>query len=201
MPELLVGAHVTLRPLSRDDRGDLIAAFADMDVFTTYVPGPQSVDAWLDTLERETAAGRSYPFVVLDHEGRMSGTTRYMRMSSADLRLEIGGTIYAPRVQRTGLNTEAKLLLLTHAFDVLGCNVVQLRTDWLNAKSRAAIERLGAKMDGVLRGHRIMPDGHIRDTVVYSIILSEWPGVRSNLRNLLRPRVHLSRPEAARQRG
>ena len=101
-------------------------------------------------------------------------------MSERHRRLEIGGTLYAGRVRRTGLNTEAKLLLLGHAFDALGCNVVQLRTDWLNHASRKAIERLGAKLDGVLRGHLVMP-GHVRDTVVYSILAGEWPGVRSNL--------------------
>lgn len=178
----LAGRHVTLRPLTRDDRDALLDAFSDgaAGLFTTTVPNPQTIDAWVSQLERERGAGRAAPFCVLDKDGRVSGTTRLMRMSERHRRLEIGGTLYAGRVRRTGLNTEAKLLLLGHAFDALGCNVVQLRTDWLNHASRKAIERLGAKLDGVLRGHLVMP-GHVRDTVVYSILAGEWPGVRSNL--------------------
>ena len=117
---------------------------------------------------------------LLDADGTLCGVTRFMRMNEAHRRLEIGGTVYAPRVQRTGVNTETKLLLLTHAFETLGCQCVQLRTDWLNHASRRAIERLGAKQDGVLRGHMVM-EGRLRDTVVYSILAHEWPGVRRNL--------------------
>jgi len=108
-----------------------------------------------------------------------------MRMHKPFRRVEIGGTVYAPRVWRTGLNTEAKRLLLGHAFDILECVCVQLRTDFLNRRSRAAIERLGARLDGVLRGHMIINDGHRRDTVVYSILEHEWPGVRRNLDAML----------------
>jgi N-acetyltransferase len=177
------GSHVRLRALNREDRDGLLAAFAEglEDAFTTVVPDASSIDAWFDTLERESGAGRTHAYAVLDRDGRIAGTTRFMRMSARHRRLEIGGTVYAKRVQRTGLNTEAKTFLLSHAFERMGCNVVQLRTDWLNLRSRNAIERLGAKMDGVLRGHLIMPDGHVRDSVVYSIIASEWPGVRSRL--------------------
>ena len=107
-----------------------------------------------------------------------------MRMNAAHRRLEIGGTFYAHSVQRSGVNTEAKLLLLKHAFEVLDCNAVQIRTDWFNKASQKAIERLGAKRDGVLRNHQLM-DGRIRDLVVYSIIASEWAGVERNLRFLL----------------
>ena len=180
----LAGRHVTLRPLTRDDRGALLEAMADGDLaslFYTFVPTPETVDAWLDKLFAERDAGRVLPFAVIAAGGRLSGTTRFMRMSEADKRLEIGGTLYATSVQRTGLNTEAKRLLLGHAFEVLGCHCVQIRTGWHNRASRAAIERLGAKLDGVLRNHKIMPDGHLRDTVVYSIITEEWPGVRANL--------------------
>jgi RimJ/RimL family protein N-acetyltransferase len=187
VPELR-GEHVRLVPLERRHRDAIVAALADQsDQFTTFVPAGRTVDAWYATLEREIDAGRTRAFTVFDSAGVVCGVTRYMRMSEEDRRLEIGGTVYARRVQRTGVNTEAKLLLLNHAFEVMGCLTVQLRTDWLNAVSRAAIERLGAKCDGVLRGHRVMPDRHIRDTVVYSIIASEWPGVRSNLRHRLRP--------------
>ncbi|MFT3706273.1 MAG: GNAT family protein [Archangium sp.] len=183
----LSGRHVTLRPLKRDDREALLAAFSDglEHVFETVVPNRATIDGWFDQLEREHAAGRALPFTVLDSQGRVSGTTRFMRVAKAHRRVEIGGTVYAASVQRTGLNTEAKRLLLGHAFETLGCHVVQLRTDWLNHRSRTAIERLGAKMDGVLRGHLIMPDGHIRDSVVYSVIASEWPGVRARLDSLL----------------
>lgn len=178
---------MTLRPLQREDREALLAAFADglEHVFYTVVPSASTIDAWFGQLEREHAAGRALPFTVLDAQGRVSGVTRFMRVARAHRRVEIGGTVYAARVQRTGLNTEAKRLLLTYAFETLGCHVVQLRTDWLNQRSRTAIERLGAKLDGVLRGHLVMPDGHIRDSVVYSIIASEWPGVRARLDMLL----------------
>src|SRR3546814_1389082 len=106
-------------------------------------------------------------FTVLDSAGRVSGTTRFLRMAEDHRRLEIGGTVYARRVQRTGLNTDAKRLLLTPAFEALGCQCVQLRTDTLNRQSQRAIERLGARQDGGLRGTKVMP-GHVRDTVVYS---------------------------------
>ena len=183
----LSGRHVTLRPLSRDDRDALVAAVAKglESAFATIVPNEATIDGWYDNLEREQAAGRALPFVVLDAEGRVSGTTRFLRVAERHKRLEIGGTVYAKRVQRTGLNTEAKRLLLGHAFDTLGAQCVQLRTGWFNRASRKAIERLGAKLDGVLRGHMIMPDGHVRDSVVYSILANEWPGVRRNLDLLL----------------
>lgn len=183
----LSGRHVTLRPLARADRDAIVAAFAHgLDyAFATIVPGETTIDGWYAKLEQEHAAGRALPFTVLDANGQVAGVTRFMRMAPAHRRLEIGGTVYAPRVQRTGLNTEAKRLLLGHAFDSMGCQCVQLRTGWHNRQSRAAIERLGAKLDGVLRGHMVMPDGHVRDTVVYSIIAGEWPGVRLNLDRLL----------------
>lgn len=181
----LVGRHVTLRPLDRADRDAIVEAFHGLeDLFTTTVPNAATIDRWYDRLEGEAAAGRVLPFTVLDAEGRISGVTRFMRMSRGHRRVEIGGTVYAPRVQRTGLNTEAKRLLLGHAFDVLECNCVQLRTDFLNHASRRAIERLGARMDGVLRGHLILGE-HLRDTVVYSILAHEWPGVRRNLDRLM----------------
>ena len=183
---VLAGRHVALRPLDRGDRAQILAAFATglEGAFATTVPSPETIDHWYERVERDRDAGRALPFTVLDRDGVISGVTRFMRMSEANRRVEIGGTVYAPRVQRTGLNTEAKLLLLTHAFEVLGCHCVQLRTDWLNRASRRAIERLGAKQDGVLRGHMVLGD-RLRDTVVYSILAHEWPGVRRNLRTLL----------------
>ena len=185
-PPRLSGANVTLRPLVRSDRAALLESFADgfQGSFATIVPGEDTIDGWLDQIERDTAAGRVIAFTVLDANGRVSGTTRFLRMSERHRRVEIGGTLYAGRVRRTGLNTEAKRLLLTHAFETLGCFCVQLRTDFLNQESRRAIERLGARLDGVLRGHMLLGE-HRRDTVVYSILAHEWPGVRRHLDRLL----------------
>ena len=179
----LAGRHVTLRPLARGDRDAIVAAFATglEGVFATIVPDEATIDGWYDRIEAEQAAGRAMPFTVIDADGAVAGVTRFLRMSMANARVEIGGTVYAKRVQRTGLNTEAKRLLLGHAFDMLGCQCVQLRTNWFNRPSRTAIERLGARMDGVLRGHMRLADGTVRDTVVYSILAHEWPGVRLNL--------------------
>jgi RimJ/RimL family protein N-acetyltransferase len=181
----LAGRHVTLRPMVREDRDGLLEAFEGLHgLFHTTVPDAGSFDAWYDRVAFDTAAGRNMPFTVLDAEGRISGVTRFLRMSEAHRRVEIGGTLYAPRVQRTGLNTEAKFLLLRQAFEVLGVNCVQIRTDFLNHASRRAIERLGARLDGVLRGHMILK-GHLRDSAVYSILAHEWPGVRRNLELLM----------------
>jgi RimJ/RimL family protein N-acetyltransferase len=124
------------------------------------------------------------PLAVCLPAGDVVGLTRLMRLNETHRRLEIGGTFYARSVQRTGVNTEAKLLLLRHAFQVMGCNTVQIRTDWFNKRSQAAIERLGAKRDGVLRAHQVMA-GRVRDIVVYSIVAAEWPGVERNLEWLL----------------
>lgn len=180
------GRHVTLRPLARSDRDALVAAFAGLrHSFATMVPRGDTIDGWYDRLETEAAAGRVMAFTVIDTAGEVVGTTRYLRMNQPHRRVEIGGTVYAPHVQRTGLNTEAKRLLLTHAFGTMGCLCVQLRTNWLNRESRRAIERLGAKQDGVIRGHMVTAEGEPRDTVVYSILAHEWPQVRLNLDTLL----------------
>ncbi|MFS2109947.1 GNAT family N-acetyltransferase [Sphingomonas sp. Sphisp140] len=181
----LSGRHVTLRPMTRADRADLLEAFEGLrQLFHTTVPDDANIDAWMDRIENDVAAGRGLPFTVLDASGRVSGVTRFLRMSKGHRRVEIGGTLYAPRVQRTGLNTEAKYMLLRHAFEALEVNCVQIRTDFLNQASRRAIERLGARLDGVLRGHLIL-NGHMRDSVVYSILAHEWPGVRRNIELLM----------------
>lgn len=183
----LVGRHVTLRPLVADDKEALVAAASAGDLWNLFyanVAMMKAPDRWFAAAFEQQDQGRARLFAV-EAGGIVVGTTRFMRMNAAHRRLEIGGTFYAKAVQRTGVNTEAKLMLLTHAFEALGCECVQIRTDALNKTSQAAIERLGAKRDGVLRGHQVMADGRLRDTVVYSILRHEWPGVRQNLTYLL----------------
>ncbi|WP_288459457.1 GNAT family protein [uncultured Sphingomonas sp.] len=186
-PPTLRGRHVTLRPLVAADAPALAAAAGDGDLtelFFANVAGLTDPEAFVAAALLEQEYGRALPLTVETPDGRVVGLTRFLRMNEAHRRVEIGGTFYARSVQRSGVNTEAKLLLLTHAFDVLGCQVVQIRTDWFNKRSQAAIERLGAKRDGVLRSHQLF-NGRVRDLVVYSIIAAEWPGVRTNLNFLL----------------
>ena len=181
---VLDGDHVILRRMVRSDGPAIVAAASDgklWELFYTAVPGAETIDAYLDGAKNETGYGRAMPFVVIDKaNGEVVGATRYMRMRPDAKRLEIGTTFYAQSAQRSPINSEAKLLLLTHAFEVMGCLCVQFRTDAFNFPSQRAIERLGAKRDGVLRNHGIM-DGRNRDTVVYSVIASEWEGVKRNL--------------------
>jgi RimJ/RimL family protein N-acetyltransferase len=192
-PVTLRGTHVTLEPLAPDHLAAIRSAAADGDLWNlwyTSVPAPEHTEAWLtaalDMRDREGAL----PFVVvLNATGEIVGSTRYMHVDARNRRLEIGSTWYAKRVQRTGVNTECKLLLLTHAFETLRCIAVEFRTHWFNQASRAAIARLGAKQDGILRNHQLMPDGSRRDTVVFSIIDGEWPAAKRHLQYLLeRPR-------------
>ena len=144
---------------------------------------PKAADAagYVDAVLAAQADGRVLPFVVRDAGGRIVGSTRFYGLESDVPKLSIGYTWYAPDVQRTGVNTETKLLLLTHAFERLGCISVVFETSWFNHRSRAAIARLGAKQDGVLRNHKRHADGSPRDTVVFSIIDGEWPAVKRNL--------------------
>ncbi|MBB6503100.1 RimJ/RimL family protein N-acetyltransferase [Sphingomonas endophytica] len=182
----LVGRHVTLRPLDRTDRADLLSAFSGLtQVFATAVPGPATIDSWFDTLEAQRDAGRVLPFTLLDADGQVAGTTRLLRMSPGHHRAEIGGTLYARRVQRTALSTEMKRLLLGHSFDRLGCQCAQLRANWRNPTSRLVIERLGVRKDAVLRWHSVSGNGEVHDTVVYSIPAEDWPEIRRNLDYLL----------------
>jgi N-acetyltransferase len=180
----LQGQHVTLRPMARADGPAIVEAASDgklWELFYTNVPSAESIDAYLDTAEREASYGRAMPFVVIDNASdKVIGATRYMRMKPDARRLEIGTTFYAKSAQRSPINSEAKLLLLTHAFEAMDCLCVQLRTDALNFPSQRAIERLGAKKDGVLRNHSLLK-GRVRDTVVYSILANEWEGVKRNL--------------------
>jgi N-acetyltransferase len=181
---VLEGRHVLLRPMVRSDGPAIVDAASDgrlWELFYTVVPGPESIETYLDRAEREQDWGRIMPFVVIEKaSGDLVGATRYMRMNAPHRRLEIGTTFYASRVQRTPINSEAKLLLLSHAFEAMDCVCVQFRTDHFNFASQRAIERLGAKRDGLIRNHQIL-DGRIRDTVLYSILANEWEGVKRNL--------------------
>lgn len=184
----LTGRHVRLRPFVEADLPSLVEVAREGDlwnIFYANVSMMKTPERWLAAALKERDVGRALLFTVETPAGEIVGTTRYTRMSPQHRRLEIGGTFYATRVQRTGVNTEAKRMLLAHAFEVMECQVIQIRTDALNKRSQTAIERLGAKKDGVLRGHQVMADGRIRDSVVYSIIDREWPGVRANLDYLL----------------
>lgn len=183
-PITLTGRHVTLVPLAREHRDGLVEAVRDgnlWDLWYTTVPDPEAMAADIDRRLGLKQEGKMLPFTAIDAAGQIAGMTTYMNIDMAGPRVEIGATWYARRVQRTALNTEAKLLLLTHAFERLDCIAVELRTHFMNQQSRRAIERLGAKLDGVLRHHMRMRDGTLRDTCVYSITAPEWPAVRANL--------------------
>ncbi len=181
---VLEGRHILLRSMVRGDGPAIVDAASDgklWELFYTVVPGPESINAYLDRAEREQGWGRIMPFAVIEKaSGDLVGATRYMRMNAPHRRLEIGTTFYASRVQRTPINSEAKLLLLTHAFESMNCVCVQFRTDQFNFASQRAIERLGAKRDGLIRNHQII-DGRVRDTLLYSILANEWEGVKRNL--------------------
>jgi len=180
----LQGKHVRMEPLLAEHADDLRAALAGdalAELWYTNVPRVADVDSWLAEVLAGQAQGKWLAFVVRDADGAIVGSTRYYDLEAGVPRISIGYTWYAPRVQRTGLNSEAKLLLLGHAFDTLGCISVVLETSWFNHRSRTAIARLGAHQDGVLRNHRRHADGTVRDTVIFSILDTEWPAVRSNL--------------------
>jgi RimJ/RimL family protein N-acetyltransferase len=188
-PVTLATDRLILRPLGLNDVPALIEAASDGALWekkTTTVPRPEETDAYVRKALGLQEAGSQLPFTIVTVDGeRVVGTTRYMNIDAANHRLEIGTTWVARSWQRTFVNTHAKFLLLRHAFEGLGCNAVEFRTHYLNDQSRTAIERLGAKLDGILRSHVIMPDGHIRDTVVYSVIRSEWPSVKAGLERRL----------------
>jgi len=192
-PVTLLGTHAVLEPLAPEHLEGVRAAAADGGLWRlwyTSVPAPEATQAWFDKAldVRERLGGMT--FVVREAaSGDIVGSTRYFNVDAPNRRLEIGHTWYAKRAQRTAINTECKLLLLAHAFETLSCIAVEFRTHWFNHASRRAIERLGAKQDGVLRNHQLSPDGSRRDTVVFSILDGEWPAVKTHLRFLLdRPR-------------
>jgi RimJ/RimL family protein N-acetyltransferase len=180
----LTGVHTRLEPLSQSHRAGLVEAVKDGEqwrLWYTSIPSPEGMAKEIERRLALQAAGSMLPFTVFDATGTVVGMTTYMNIDAPNRRLEIGSTWYAGRVQRTALNTECKLLLLAHAFDDLDCIAVEFRTHFFNRASRRAIERLGAKLDGILRNHQIGYDGTMRDTVVYSIIASEWPTVKQHL--------------------
>lgn len=184
----LRGEHVALEPLAAAHTDGLRAAVQDGELWRlwyTNTPPPDTVEAYIDAALAMQASAHALPFVVRDAQGTIVGSTRYYDLDPAVPRLSIGYTWYSASVQRTGLNTEAKLLLLQHAFETLGCIAVAFETSWFNHASRTAIARLGAKQDGVLRNHRRHGDGSPRDTVVFSIIDGEWPAVKRGLRHKL----------------
>jgi RimJ/RimL family protein N-acetyltransferase len=185
----LAGAHVELVPLSLLHLEGLVGAASDGELWRlwyTTVPAPEGMRPEIERRLRLWESGSMLPFTVVDRKsGEVVGMTTYMHIDAVNRRVEIGSTWYAQRVQRTGVNTEAKYLLLQHAFEGLGCIAVEFRTHFMNVRSRRAIERLGAKLDGVLRSHQVTANGALRDTCVYSVIACEWPAVRAHLRGLL----------------
>jgi N-acetyltransferase len=198
----LTGDRVTLEPLGSEHADDLRAAVSDGDLWRTWytsVPAPAQVDDEIERRLAEHAAGRMVPYAVRDRPtGRVVGSTTFMNLDPANRRVEIGSTFLARSAQRSGINTEAKLLMLSHAFDAWQCIAVEFRTHWHNTQSRTAIAAIGAKQDGVLRNHQLGRDGTLRDTVVFSIIASEWPTVRLSLTERLRRH---DRAEGSRRRS
>ncbi|NQV20470.1 MAG: GNAT family N-acetyltransferase [Rhodospirillales bacterium] len=191
-PVNLRGPDASLEPLTHDHLDDLVEATKDGELWQlwyTLIPTPQDMSAEIDRRLGYQADGTMLPFSVIDNtSGKAVGMTTLLNADSTNRRAEIGATWYRKSVQRTGLNTQCKLLLLTHAFETLDCIAVEFRTHFFNHQSRRAIERLGAKLDGVLRSHQLAMNGTLRDTCVYSIIAGEWPTVKGHLTYLSKAR-------------
>jgi len=185
LPVSLHGHQVSLVPLDYSHHDDLIEALRDGELWTlwyTNIPTPDSLRAEIGRRLGLLALGSMMPFAVIERSTNQAvGMTTFMHIDTANRRLEIGSTWYRKRVQRSALNTECKLLLLTHAFEQLDCIAVEFRTSFFNQQSRTAIERLGARLDGILRQHQISRNGTLRDTCVYSVLDREWPAVKANL--------------------
>lgn len=183
-PITLHGQHARLEPLSHAHREGLMEAVKDGELYTiwyTAIPSPENVAKEIDRRLGLQAVGSMLPFTVFDAGGKIVGQTTYMNIDAVNRRVEIGSTWYGKSAQRGPLNTQCKLLLLSHAFETLNCIAVEFRTHFFNHQSRRAIERLGAKQDGILRSHQVAPNGTLRDTVVYSITAAEWPTVKTHL--------------------
>jgi N-acetyltransferase len=188
-PVSLTGERwVTLEPLAREHLPEITAAAADGELgrlWFTHAPKAGNAEQWVDMRLAAQNPDEGLTFVVRSLDGAVIGSSSYLNVDAPNRRLEIGNTWYVASARRSGVNSETKLLMLGHAFDRLGCVAVEFRTHFFNSTSRAAIERLGAKLDGILRSHQVLPDGSRRDTVVYSILDIEWPAVRNNLRHRL----------------
>ncbi|MBL0159008.1 MAG: GNAT family N-acetyltransferase [Bryobacterales bacterium] len=188
-PVTLASDHARLEPLSHDHHDALCDAARDGELWNlwyTAIPTPDTMRAEIDRRLALQAKGSMLPFTVRTPDGRVAGMTTYMNVDAVNHRVEIGSTWYAQSAQRTGLNTACKLLLLRHAFQTLNCIAVEFRTNFFNQQSRRAIERLGARLDGILRSHMVLPNGTVRDTCVYSIVPAEWPSVEAHLEHQLR---------------
>jgi RimJ/RimL family protein N-acetyltransferase len=187
--QILEGQYVRLEPLSPAHQQGLCAAMADgnlWQLYLTLVPHPNDIEKFFAFAEECYENGEGLTFAIIDkNTNTIAGSTRFMKANLTYKRVEIGYTFLGETWQRTRINTEAKLLLLTHAFEQLDLNRVEFLTDYLNVKSRTAILRLGAKEEGILRNHMVMPDGRVRDSVIYSIIKSEWAGVKQHLRFIM----------------
>jgi N-acetyltransferase len=189
----LHGQLASLVPLAHSHHDNLVEAVEDGELWNlwyTNIPTPDRLRAEIDRRLELRDKGSMVPFAVIEkYTGEAVGMTTFMNIDAVNRRLEIGSTWYRPRVQRSGLNTECKLLLLTHAFEQLKCIAVEFRTHFFNSRSRAAIERLGAKLDGILRQHLVAANGTLRDTCVYSVLDREWPTVKAHLTHqLTKPR-------------
>jgi N-acetyltransferase len=197
-PVALRGSRASLVPLAHDHAADLTEALHDGELWKLWYTSIPSPDRLTDFIGQRLAAqqkGAVLPFAILDNTtGKAVGMTNYLNVDADHRRVEIGGTWYRKSVQRSELNTQCKLLLLGHAFDTLACIAVEFRTHFFNHQSRRGIERLGAKLDGVLRSHQVADNGTLRDTCVYSIVASEWPTVRAHLT------WQLEKPRAAEER-
>lgn len=183
-PVTLTGPHARLEPLAPAHHDGLVEAARDGELWRlwyTSVPAPERMAAEIERRLGLREAGAMNPFTVFDADGRVAGMTSFMNVDERHRRVEIGSTWTRAASQRSGLNTQCKLLLLGHAFETLDCIAVELRTHRLNTQSRRAIERLGAQLDGILRCHQRMPDGTLRDTCVYSITAAEWPTIKTHL--------------------
>ena len=189
LPVTLMGEHATLEPLNQTHHDGLQHAVADgalWRLWYTVIPTPDAMRSEIARRLELQQSGSMLPFAIRRADnGALCGMTTYMNIDAVHRRLEIGSSWYAASAQRTAINTECKLMLLTHAFETLDCIAVEFRTHWMNHASRQAIARLGAKQDGVLRNHQCMADGSLRDTVVFSIIASEWLTIKRHLRHQL----------------
>ena len=184
-PIALQGTLATLEPLAQSHHDDLVEAVRDGELWQlwyTTIPTPEKMREEIDRRLQLQAQGSMLPWAAIDKaSGKAVGMTTYMNIDATNRRVEIGSTWYRKSVQRTGINTECKFLLLQQAFEKLDCIAVEFRTNVFNHQSRRGIERLGAKLDGILRSHMVMPSGTLRDTCVYSILAGEWPAVKVHL--------------------